>query len=100
MSETVWIKHEELAVWSEVPKDSLPTWRQGGWQPVTQEELDDYDQGVRDEVAAAETYLREFGEQGVTPPPLGLTPTPAAENAERTPSNEDATGRQIKKEIG
>lgn len=82
----IWIKHEELDVWSEVPKDSLPMWRQSGWQPVTQEELDDRNQAVLDEAAAAEAYLREFGEQGqdVTPPPPDLAPTPAAENAEQT----------------
>jgi hypothetical protein len=76
---TVWIKHSELGVVSEVPESSVPFWRQAGWAPLTKAEQADLDQSVADGHAEAEAALRRVGDiaRGVDLPPVSEPPSAA-----------------------
>jgi hypothetical protein len=102
MSGTVWIKHPELGAVSEVPESALPTWRQSGWDLLTDDELAERDQAAVDERAAAEAWMQEIAENAravQAPPPPGLVDVPPSAPPPEQP-DEDAVGRQTTKEIG
>jgi hypothetical protein len=98
MSGTVWIKHSELGAVSEVPESALPTWRQSGWDLLTDDELAERDQAAVDERDAAEAWMQEIAENAravQAPPSPALADTPLAPAPQLT---EDAAGRQATKE--
>lgn len=86
MSGTVWIKHPGLDAVSEVPASALPTWRQAGWDLLSDEELDALEREKVEEAAAAEQLMQQIAEQGaqVEPPlpePLEIPPASSSEDA-------------------
>lgn len=58
MSDTILIRHPELDAVVEIPADGLGQYRQGGWVPLTDDEVAAREQAYLDERAALDDAMR------------------------------------------
>jgi hypothetical protein len=64
MTNFVWIRHPDIDAESQVPEGSVPTWRDAGWIPLTEEELAARDKRQAEEAAAVDKDLAELAAGG------------------------------------
>lgn len=65
MTDTIWIHHPQTDGKAEVPRDTLPVYRQSGWEPLEGDDLDTHLTTLADEVTTAEQRLVELGKEGL-----------------------------------
>jgi hypothetical protein len=105
VSGTVWIRHPELGLDSEVPESAVPFWRHSGWAPLSEQEVADREQTAAEQHAQAERELLALGRGSTSALPPVSEPESAAAEAEQFvppelldenvhPTEEGAVGRQ------
>lgn len=81
MSETILVRHPGLDAVVEIPKAGLAQYRQGGWEPLTDDEVEARAQAALDERAAADKAMAEAAEAAEAaagPAEDGVSPERAA----------------------
>lgn len=76
----VWIQHADTGGQAEVPEDSVPIYRQSGWEVMPKKAVTDLEKATADELAAAEQSMRDAAAAGaLTPDVAAADPAPAPE---------------------